>query len=130
MPTYAATTPVGSQHGVPVTVWNAENPATGNGGASASQAVALPDTSYDKKRPFSVHCKFAAAPGNFEDDIQVADVDADANYQTIAGGAIAVVDAVNFTYRMEVPQNLARFVRVLTRTQNANAVNKTVTITP
>lgn len=130
MPGYDKVGSVGSQHGVPVAVRAAETPASGSGGASASEAVALPDVSFNKLRPFSVSCKFAATPGAFEDDIQVADVDADTNYQTVQNGNITTVDATNNTYHVDVPSNTARFARVLCRTQNANAVAQTITLTP
>lgn len=129
MSAYTAGT-VGSQHGVIVVVRNAETPASGSGGASASQAVALPDTSFTKLRPFSVDTKFTGAPGAFEDDIQVANEDIDANYQTILNGNITTVDAVNNTYHVDVPNNTAKFVRILCRTQNANAVAQRTIVTP
>jgi hypothetical protein len=130
MPTYAAKGSVGGQRGDPVTVWAAETPASGSGGASASMAVALPAEYSNGLRPFSVSCKFAGAPGVFEDDIQVADQDVDANYQTIQGGVINTVDATQNTYIVDVPTNTHRFARILCRTQNANAVAKTATIKP
>lgn len=130
MPTYASKGSVGGQRGDPVTVYAAENPASGASGASASMAVALPAEYSNGLRPFSVSCKFAAAPGAFTDEVQVADTDVDANYQTIQGGVINTVDAVQNTYIVDVPNNTHRFARILTRTQNANAVNKTVTIKP
>ena len=137
MPAYnAAGGTVGLQHGNSQTVWNAENPASGAGNASASQAVALPDPSFDKRRPFSVQTVFVAAPGAFEDDVQVSDVDTDASYVTITdpitgnvAGKVTAVDGTNQNYRVEFPNNLAKFVRVLARTQNANAVKKTTIIT-
>lgn len=92
--------------------------------------MALPDVTKTGIRPFSVHTKFTGAPGAFEDDIQVADNDVDNQYQTIQNGNITTVDAVQNTYHVDVPLNCARFVRVLCRTQNANAVAQTTTIKP
>lgn len=67
---------------------------------------------------FAVDGKFSAAPGAFEVDIQVADVDADANYQTISNGNVTTVDATNFTFHFDCTWIVAKFVRakLLTRT--------------
>lgn len=120
----------GGQAGISSAVWNGENPASGAGGASASQAVALPKQRFSGLYAFSVSGGFNGAPGAFEIDVQVADIDADANYQTIQGGQINAVDAVNNTFHMDVPQNTAKFCRLLCRTQNANGRNVTAEVTP
>lgn len=67
---------------------------------------------------FAVDGKFSAAPGTFEVDIQGADVDADANYQTLANLNISTVDATNQTFHADCTWNVLKFVRVrlLTRT--------------
>lgn len=67
---------------------------------------------------FAVDGKFSAAPGVFEVDIQVADVDADANYQTISNGNVSTVDATNNTFHFDCTWIVAKFVRakLLTRT--------------
>lgn len=76
---------------------------------------------------FAVDGKFSGAPGVFEADIQVADVDADANYQTISSGNVATVDATNNTFHFDCTWVVAKFARVklLTRT---NAVGFVATI--
>lgn len=130
MPTYAAVGSVGGLRGNPENVWAAETPASGSGGASASKAVALPAEYSNGLRPFSVSAKFAAAPGAFEVDVQVADADVDANYQTIQNGNITTVDAVNNTFHVDVPTNTARFARLLMRIQSANAAAITASIKP
>src|SRR4029077_10206842 len=63
-------------------VWNAEQPAPGSGGASASQRVAV-GTKEGGPAGFAVTGFFSGAPGAFEIDVQVSDVDADAQYQTL-----------------------------------------------
>src|SRR5437879_3810979 len=73
-------------------VWNAEQPAPGSGGASASQRVAL-GMKEGGPGGFSVTGFFSGAPGSFEIDVQVSDVDADAQYQTCANGNLTTVDA-------------------------------------
>lgn len=120
----------GGQAGITSRVWNAETPASGAGGASASQGVALPRKTSSGLYPFSVDIVFAGAPGAFEIDVQVADVDVDARYQTIQGGQINAVDAVNNTAHLDAPENTAKFVRLLNRTANANAQPQTAEITP
>jgi autotransporter adhesin len=76
---------------------------------------------------FAVDGKFSAAPGAFEVDIQVADIDADANYQTISNGNVTTVDATNNTFHFDCTWVVAKFARVklLTRT---NAVGFVATI--
>lgn len=128
MPAYSASpSTVGAQHGIPVPVWINEQPASGSGRASASCAVALPDSSYDKMRPFGVSIKFAAAPTGFEIDIQVSDTDVDNQYQTMQNGNLTTFDAVNNTVRVDCPYNMAQFVRLLMRTQPGVTVSATIT---
>lgn len=107
-------------------VWNAEQPAPGNGNASASQEVALTSAG-GVGNGISASGFFSGAPGAFEVDIQVSDVDADADYQTLAGGNITTVDAVNNTFHFEDPYCCAKFVRGLMRSRG-NAVNVTLYI--
>lgn len=70
---------------------------------------------------FYAQGKFDGAPGAFEIDVQLSDVDIDAAYQTAANMNITTVDATNFTFRAAVQDqaNFAR-LRLLSRT---NAVN-------
>lgn len=94
----------------------------------AGQAFALAGPlSLGSSFGFAVDGKFSGAPGVFEVDIQVADVDADANYQTASGMNISTVDATNFTFHADCTLITARFarVRLLTRT---NAVGFVATI--
>jgi hypothetical protein len=65
---------------------------------------------------------FSGAPGSFEIDVQVSDVDADAQYQTCANGNITTVDATNNTFHFDGSTVLATFVRLLMRSRT-NAVN-------
>jgi hypothetical protein len=117
---------VGGQRGIPQAVRIAETPLSGH----RSIAVALPDTGRAGLRPFSVHTVFAGAPGAFEDDLQVADNDVDAQYTSagLTGSVVNAVDTTNNAYHVEFNTS-ARFVRVLTKTQNANSVAQT-TIKP
>jgi hypothetical protein len=65
--------------------------------------------------------KFDAAPGVFEIDIQLSDIDIDAQYQTAANMNITTVDATNNTFRAAI-QDQAHFIRMLLRSRT-NAVN-------
>lgn len=109
-------------------------PDTGGGGTiallqmeqpallSAGTAVGLMQRS-DGPNPaqFFASGKFDGAPGVFEVDIQVADVDIDAAYSTAAGGLVNAVDAVNFSFHVAITDR-ANFVRHFIRAR-ANAVN-------
>ena|SRR5579872_206528 len=127
MPAYSnATPPYSIAQGDSVQVWNAEQPAAGGGGASASMRVAL--TPQPGRKGFSVNGFFSAAPGVFEIDVQVSDVDNDAQYQTISGGNITTVDGTNNTFHLDAPGVTALFARLLMRSR-ANAVNVTADFT-
>lgn len=106
-------------------VWNAEQPAPGNGGASASQQVAIA-LSPGKPTAIEVDGFFSAAPGVFGIEIQAALNDVEAQYQTILNGAMTAVDANNFTFHFD-GEIVARFVRLLMRSRT-NAVNVTASI--
>lgn len=125
MPAYNASPPSSIAPGELITVWNAESPVAGAGGASASQQVALVSP---RGGNGSLHFdgKFSAAPGSFEVDCQVADVDVDTNYQTLSGLNVTAVDATNQTFHAETITN-ARFARMLLRSRT-NAVSITGTI--
>jgi len=73
---------------------------------------------------FAVDGKFSAAPGVFELDIQAADIDADANYQTLANFNISTVDATSNTFHADCTLNTAKFVRarLLSRTNAVGLV--------
>jgi len=73
---------------------------------------------------FYAQGKFDAAPGAFQIDVQLSDIDIDSQYQ--ATGALATtqinaVDATNFTFRATV-QDQANFARLFLRSRT-NAVN-------
>jgi hypothetical protein len=70
---------------------------------------------------------FSGAPGAFEIDVQVSDVDVDTQYQTCANGNITTVDATNQTFHFDGSTVLATFVRLLLRSRT-NAVNVTADI--
>ena len=87
MPSYSnALPPTAIWPGDSAQVWNAEQPTPGNGGGSASTQLALGTSG--TPGGFSVTGFFSGAPGAFEIDVQVSDVDADAQYQTCANGNI------------------------------------------
>lgn len=129
MPPYLATPPppYSISAGEAYLVWNAEQPAAGNGGASASQQLALTRIPGEPGTEFSVDGFFSGAPGVFEIDVQVSADDVDAHYQTILNGMINSVDAVNNTFHFDAPYVASKFVRLLMRSL-ANAVNVTATI--
>jgi len=126
MPQYSNTYPPSIvAPGDVVNVWNAETPAPGNGGPSASAQVApQPVRGVDSTLHFDG--QFSGNPGVFEVDCQVADVDVDTNYQTLAGLNITTVDAINNTFHAEVISG-AKFARMLMRSRT-NAVSITGTI--
>ena len=108
-----------------VTVWNAETPTAGAGGASASQQLSLAPQAADSGK-LHFHGQFSGAPGAFEVDCQAADVDSDTSYQTLSNGNITSVDATNNTFHFEVVCT-AKFARMLMRSRT-NAVSITATI--
>ena len=127
MPTYSnAAPPIAIWPGDSAQVWNAEQPAAGSGGSSASQRVAL-GSQGGSPGGFSVTGFFSGAPGSFEIDVQVSDVDSDTQYQTCANGNITSVDATNQSFHFDGSTVLATFVRLLMRSRT-NAVNITADI--
>ena len=127
MPSYSnALTPSAIWPGDFAQVWNAEQPTAGSGGASASQRIAL-GMKEGGPGGFSVTGFFSGAPGSFEIDVQVSDVDADAQYQTCANGNLTTVDATNQTFHFDGSTVLATFVRLLLRSRT-NGVNVTADI--
>lgn len=129
MPVYAATPPppYSIGQGELALVWNAEQPVAGNGGVSASSQLAMSRIPGEPGTQFSVDGFFAAAPGAFEIDVQVAAVDVDTQYQTCASGQITSVDAINNTFHFSANAENAKFVRLLMRSRT-NAVNVTARI--
>jgi hypothetical protein len=128
MPVYNATPAVSVFPGAIVTLWNAEQPAPGNGTAAATQQVAIVVKSGHIAAAFAIDAKFSAAPGAFEVDVQAAAVDADTNYQTVSNGNITTVDATNNTFHFDGSTVVAKFIRLLMRSRT-NAVNIAATIT-
>lgn len=105
-----------------VNVWAAEQPVAGNGGLSASMPVALPSIKGEPGTPFSASGEFSGAPGAFEIDVQGAENDVEAQYQTLPNGNITTVDSTNNTFVFEGIQVNCKFVRLLMRSRT-NAVN-------
>jgi hypothetical protein len=127
MPAYSnSTPPIAIWPGDSAQVWAAEQPSPGSGNAAASQRLAV-GTSAGNPGGFSVTGFFAAAPGAFEIDVQVSDVDADTQYQTCANGNITSVDSTNNTFHFDGSTVLATFVRLLMRSRT-NGVNVTADI--
>lgn len=108
MPLYGSATPTTGSG----TVWNNETltlPAQ-----SKSQSIGL------RRSPgipscLSVEVQFAAAPGAFQIDLEVADTDADTFY--VMKQSLTAL-ATGFVARMEIPSLVARFarLRMVTRT--------------
>lgn len=98
-------------------LWTGEQPAPGNGGASASYPVKLPD----EQASFWIEGFFDGAPGVFEIDIQASSVDADTEYVTLPGGVINAVN-VNNAFRLDVVNLRVTYIRALMKTRT-NAVN-------
>lgn len=127
MPAYKTLAiPTGLWPGDTSQVWNAEQPVIGNGGVSASERVAL-GMAGGSPGGFSVSGFFSGAPGSFEIDVQVSDVDQDAQYQTCANGNLTSVDSTNQTFHFDGSTVLATFVRLLMRAR-ANSVSATADI--
>lgn len=126
MPAYGTRNPQAIYPGdLPTVLWSAEAPATG----TTSLAVALfLDPNIGNAAKLSVEVSFSAAPGAFEIDIQDADTDVDAAYIAIPNAIINAVNAGNFA-RFELSPFVGRFVRLLMKTQPANAVNTTAKVT-
>lgn len=126
MPAYKAGQIVAIWPGDFQQVWNAEQPVPGSGGASASERVALGERD-GSPGGFSATGFFSGAPGAFEIDVQVSDVDVDTQFQTCANGNITSVDATNNTWHFDGSTVLTTFVRLLMRSRT-NAVNVTADI--
>jgi hypothetical protein len=121
---YGSGNPITLYPGTAVTVWNAETPTVGNGASAASIPVVFGPSSSNRAPGFSVSGQFSAAPGAFEIDVQVSDVDSNTSYQTISGGAITSVDSSNQTFHLDAPYTTCRFARLVMRVR-ANAVTVT-----
>lgn len=104
-------------------LWNAEQPAPGNGTTAASERVAV------APRPdpcnLAVDGSFAGAPGAFEIDIEPASTDVELGY-SLGIFKITAVDANN-NFHLEIPNFGDRFVRacLVSRT---NPVNVSLTV--
>lgn len=129
-PRYNTTTPPPAlAPGGLVKVWNAETPTTGGSGAanaSASQQVRITQNP-GASNALAVDGTFSGAPGAFEIDLQVAQVDSDANYVTVGpGGAITAVNSNN-SFHLDAPYVDALYARLLLVTRT-NSVTVTATI--
>ena len=107
-----------------------QGPDTGGGGNAisvqfeqpavpqAGRAFALPVGDYRSVFSLFVNGLFSGAPGAFEVDVQVSDVDTDTRYQTISGGNITTADATNNTFHLDGTWTGAKFarLRMLSRT--------------
>lgn len=112
--------PVALYPGDTVVLFNAEQPAV----PQASIAVALSQSSPEGVVPsLAIEGFFSGAPGAFEIDLQTADTDADAFYQSNAT-TIAAVNAATQAFRQEYANIRAKFARILLKSR-ANAVNLT-----
>ena len=124
MPAYQTTGSITALYpGDSKTVISAEQPASG----TASLQVALAQNPNGAAQKLAVEVAFAGVPGAFEVDLQTSDDDVDAHYVSNTT-TISAVNAGN-SARVEYPNIVALFARLLTKTQNANAVNCSATIT-
>lgn len=94
----------------PVTLLNAE---AVNAGDSSLQCVLRPGE-VNSNTPFGVYMQWASDPGATPSlAVQVADIDADANYVTVANGTITTFDATNRNARFDANAVAGgKFVRV------------------
>lgn len=117
MPVYSTVNAVTAlSNGAGIEVWNAETPTPGNGTTAASQQLSIPDTPNGGLAGISIDGKFSGAPGVFEVDVQVAAIDSDTSYQTVANGNMTTVDATNNTFHMDL-QTASSFIRLLMRSR-------------
>ena len=105
-----------------ISVIQAEQPAP----PQAGRAFGLQRDAGSDATPafFYAQGKFDGAPGAFQVDVQLSDIDIDSEYQATGGLSatqINAVDATNFTFRATV-QDQANFARLFLRTRT-NAVN-------
>lgn len=126
MPVFGSTPVLSVGLGESVQVWNAEQPTPGTGNAAASREVAI--RADQGRSGFAVDGFFSGAPGAFEIDVQVNNIDnLDAHYQTPANGNITAVDTTNNTFHFDGSTILAQRVRLLMRSRT-NAVNVTANV--
>ncbi len=100
---------------------------SGTGG----ERVALAMTQDGSERDISLAVVFSANPGTFEVDVQTADQDVAGAYQTVTSATITTASVGpdgKYYARYEVHVK-AKFARPYVKTQTANAVNITATIT-
>jgi hypothetical protein len=67
---------------------------------------------------FSVHGRFSGDPGHFELCLQVASVDMDDDFQTIANGVMSTTDPTSHTFHFDADGKIivrALFARLLMR---------------
>ncbi len=104
MPVYGAAGTPASSAGNGVTVWNAETPAPPSNSASVGLRRNGQTPMY-----LSAEVRFAAAPGAFSIELQVADTDADEYYVTKATLSAVTASHVG---RIELSAFVARFARL------------------
>lgn len=78
----------------------------------ASRAVAIAVPNGPALNGLRFDGRFSATPGVFQVDCQVASRDVDADYVTIAGGAVTGLSAT-FAFHVDAPNVNARFARLL-----------------
>lgn len=112
--------------GMTVLAFDAENPAVPQ--ASIQFAIAAGGPWAIEAPHLSVELHFATDPGVFQVDVQAADTDADAYFQTIpSAGILTAVSATYFVARTEIVWVKARFIR-LNIVSRANDVDLTAKI--
>lgn len=114
--------PVAIYPGDSQTVFSAEQPVI----PQASDRVHLALGPWENYPPsVSIEGFFSGAPGAFEIDIQDADTDADAFYQTVPSAGVISAVSTNNTFRAELVPIKGKFVRAYLKTRT-NGVNLTL----
>lgn len=135
MPAYVASTaslPIDALYpGDSGLAYNAEQPATGTKSKAFNLTKPVQPFGNNPQQAVSIEVSFASAPGVFSLQVQTADTDVDGAYQseTFGGATPGVINAVTNLYARVELLVVAKFIRILTATQNANGVNMTVKIT-
>lgn len=129
MPIYGATV-AGNQRSItpgdlPLTLFNAESPLTGQSSISFNVAKSF----HTPTPALKVELIFSGNPGTFNIQLQDADQDVDADFLTVPGGTATAATGPQSdgTYRFtfEYSTWMARFGRLNVNTQTQNAVTVT-----
>jgi hypothetical protein len=125
MPPYGSLPPTALYPGDSALAFNAEKPNSG----VMSQAFAISPSPGAQAPSVSIEVDFAAAPGAFEFDIYESDTDVSTKY--IGVPAAMIINSVNASNhaKVDLAPFLGTFIAILSKIQNANAVNATVKIT-